>query len=95
MWEGSEDSPLYNFNDTANTPHEGISQRHAGGRPAKEQTENLGGVGTMGNMSGSSFTIKMSKWFSPQLAGSAIFPEASNASGPNDAWCNPASSDGR
>jgi hypothetical protein len=89
MWEGSEDSPLFNFNDTANTPHEGISQRHAIGHVAQDQTQNLGAVATMGNMSGSSFTIKMSKWFSPQMAGTAIFPAQANPDGPNDAWCNP------
>jgi hypothetical protein len=94
MWEAPEDEDDYIFNDTGNTPHEGISQRHGGGRAAKSQKDNVGGVATMGNLSGSSYVIKMNKWFSPQMAGTAIWPNAPNPIGPNDAWYNPATKNG-
>lgn len=90
MWEAPEDEEAYNFNDTGNTPHEGISQRHGGGRIAKTQADNVGGAATMGNLTGASYVIKMRQWFSPQLAGTAIWPNAANPAGPNDAWYNPA-----
>jgi prepilin-type N-terminal cleavage/methylation domain-containing protein len=94
MWEAPEDEDGYNFNDTGNTPHEGVSQRHGGGRIAKNQKDNVGGVATMGNLSGASYVVKMRKWFSPQLAGTAIWPDAANPVGPNDAWYNPATKNG-
>jgi len=94
LWEGNEDETAYLFNDLGNTPHEGISQRHSGGRTAKDQQDNVGGVATMGNLTGSAFTVKMSKWFSPEMAGKAIWPAGANPAGPNDAWYNPDSKDG-
>jgi prepilin-type N-terminal cleavage/methylation domain-containing protein len=94
LWEAPEDEESYNFNDTGNTPHEGISQRHGGGRVANSQKDNVGGVATMGNLSGASYVIKMRKWFSPELAGTAIWPASPNPSGPNDAWYNPATKNG-
>jgi hypothetical protein len=94
MWEAPEDEESYNFNDTGNTPHEGISQRHGGGRVANSQKDNVGGIATMGNLSGAAYVIKMRQWFSPQLAGTAIWPNAPNAAGPNDAWYNPATKNG-
>jgi len=94
MWEANEDETSYNFNDLSNTPHEGISQRHGGGRMPKDQTDNVGGIATMGNLSGSSYVIKMRQWFSPALAGRAIWPATANPIGPNDAWYNPDSKDG-
>lgn len=90
MWEAPEEEEAYLFNDTGNTPHEGVSQRHGGGRVAKTQKDNVGGVATMGNLSGSSYVIKRAKWFTPQLAGRAVWPDAPNPDGPNDAWFNPA-----
>jgi prepilin-type N-terminal cleavage/methylation domain-containing protein len=94
MWEAPEDEERYNFNDTGNTPHEGISQRHGGGRVAKNQKDNVGGIATMGNLSGASYVVKMRKWFSPELAGTAIWDSAPNPAGPNDAWYNPATKNG-
>jgi len=94
LWEANEDMTAYNFNDTGNTPHEGISQRHAANRIAKDQTQDVGGIATFGNLSGSSFTIPMRKWFSPQFAGKNIWPASPNHQGPNDAWYNPASKNG-
>jgi len=94
LWEANDDMTAYNFNDVANTPHEGISQRHVSSKLAKDQTDNVGGIATFGSLSGSSFTIKMSKWFSPDFAGKAIWPATANPVGPNDAWYNPDSKNG-
>ena len=94
LWEANEDMTSYNFNDVGNTPHEGISQRHASSRFAKAQTDIVGGIATFGTLSGSGTTIKISRWFSPDLAGKNIWPATANPAGPNDAWYNPASRDG-
>lgn len=94
LWEGNEDESAYLFNDLANTPHEGISQRHGSGRNAKDQAQDVGGIATMGNITGSAFTVKMQKWFSPALAGKNVWPASPNPDGPNDAWYNPASKNG-
>ncbi len=91
LWEANEDMTAYNFNDCGNQPHEGISQRHGAARRARDQTDNAGGIATFGNLSGAAYTIKMSRWFSPELAGKNIWPASPNHSGPNDAWYNPAS----
>jgi prepilin-type N-terminal cleavage/methylation domain-containing protein len=94
LWEANEDMTSYNFNDVGNQPHEGISQRHASSRIAKAQTDIVGGIATFGTLSGSGTTIKISRWFSPELAGRNIWPATANPAGPNDAWYNPASRDG-
>jgi len=94
LWEGPESEEAYLFNDVGNTPHEGISQRHAGGRRPQDQKENVGGVAPVGTLSGSAYTVKMSKWLSPELAGRNIWPTAPNPQGPNDAWYNPDAKDG-
>jgi prepilin-type N-terminal cleavage/methylation domain-containing protein len=94
LWEANEDMTSFNFNDVGNTPHEGISQRHASSRFATAQTDIVGGIATFGTLSGSATTIKISRWFSPDLAGKSIWPATANPAGPNDAWYNPASRDG-
>ena len=94
MWEGPESEEQYLFNDVGNQPHEGISQRHAGSRRPKDQKENVGGIVTVGSLSGSGYTVKMSRWLSPELAGRNIWPAAPNPVGPNDAWYNPDSPTG-
>ena len=94
LWEANEDMTAYNFNDVGNQPHEGISQRHASSRVATAQTDIVGGIATFGTLSGAGTTIKISRWFSPELAGRNIWPATANPIGPNDAWYNPASRDG-
>jgi len=94
IWEGPESEESYLFNDVSNTPHEGISHRHVGARRPKDQKENVGGIAPLGSLSGSSFTVKMQKWLSPELAGRNIWPSAPNPAGPNDAWYNPEARDG-
>jgi hypothetical protein len=54
----------------------------------------VGGIAPVGSLSGSSYTVKMDRWFSPQLAGRNIWPATPNPAGPNDAWYNPESRDG-
>ncbi len=94
LWEANEDMTAYNFNDVGNQPHEGISQRHAANRIATAQTDIVGGIATFGTLFGSGTTIKISRWFSPELAGQNIWPAVANPAGPNDAWYNPDSRTG-
>jgi prepilin-type N-terminal cleavage/methylation domain-containing protein len=94
LWEGPESEESFLFNDVGNQPHEGVSQRHAGYRRPKDQKDNVGGIAPLGSLSGAAYTVKMSKWLSPDLAGKNIWPAAANPKGPNDAWYNPDSKDG-
>ena len=94
LWEANEDMTSFNFNDVGNQPHEGISQRHASSRIATAQTDVVGGIATFGTLSGSGTTIRISRWFSPELAGKNIWPDSPNPAGPNDAWYNPESRNG-
>jgi len=94
LWEGPESESDYLFNDLSNSPHEGISQRHAGGRRPKDQQENVGGIAPLGGLDGRAYPVKMSKWLSPELAGRNIWPTAPNPEGPNDAWYNPEAKNG-
>lgn len=94
LWEGPESEEQYLFNDVSSSPHEGISQRHAGRRRPNTQKDFVGGVCALGSLSGAGFTVKMEKWFSPELAGRNIWPASPNPDGPNDAWYNPESRNG-
>lgn len=89
LWEGPESESQYLFNDVSNSPHEGISQRHCGIRYPKDQRDNANGIAPLGSLSGSAYTVTMRRWFSPDLAGSNIWPDSPNPAGPNDAWYNP------
>ena len=81
LWEGPESESGYLFNDVSNTPHEGVSQRHSGIRRPKDQTDNVGGIAPMGSLSGAAYKVKMSKWFSPDLAGKMLEAIAANRCG--------------
>ena len=70
------------------------SQRHATSRDATSQTNLIGGIATFGTLSGTATKIKISRWFSPDLAGTHVWPAAFNPAGPNDAWYNPEKRDG-
>ncbi len=94
LWEANEDMTQYNFNDGGNTPHEGISQRHGTSKTAQAQNQNVGGVATFGNLSGSAFTMAMKKWFARDFSGNGMWPTTPSFDGPNDAWYNPASKNG-
>ena len=94
LWEGPESESDYLFNDVSNSPHEGVAQRHAGGRRPRDQQENVGGIAPVGGLDGRSYTVKMSKWLSPDLAGRNVWPQTPNPEGPNDAWYNPEARNG-
>lgn len=94
MWEAPAEQEAYLFNDVGSFPFEGISQRHATTRKARNQTENVAGVATFGDLSGRAYTMKFSKWFTRQYAGTAVWPQNPAFDGPNDAWYNPATRDG-
>jgi len=94
LWEANEDMTAYNFNDGGNQPSEGISQRHATARNATAQNDLVGGIATCGTLSGTATKIKIKRWFSPDLAGTHIWPAPFNPDGPNDAWYNPENRNG-
>lgn len=97
VWEADEMQTDFVFNDVGSSPNEGISQRHVRGRrvdATKGQMDNVGGVATFGDLSGRAFTMKFSQWFSPDLAGTGIWPNPPKFVGPNDAWYNPDRTDG-
>jgi prepilin-type N-terminal cleavage/methylation domain-containing protein len=94
LWEGPESESEYLFNDVSNSPHEGISQRHAGSRRPADQKDNVGGVAPLGGLDGRAYAVKMRQWLSPDLAGRNVWPTAPNPQGPNDAWYNPEAKNG-
>ncbi len=97
VWEADETMTQFRFNDVGSSPHEGISQRHSKGRAiieSKGQSDNVGGIATFGDLSGRAFTMRFSKWFSPEYAGTGIWPADPKFAGPNDAWYNPAAANG-
>ena len=94
LWEGPESEEEFLFNDVSNSPHEGVSQRHAGRKRPANQKDFVGGIAPLGSLSGAAYTVKMEKWFSPVLAGKNVWPDPPNPQGPNDAWYNPDSKNG-
>jgi prepilin-type N-terminal cleavage/methylation domain-containing protein len=94
LWEGPETEEDYLFNDVSSSPHEGIAQRHAGYRRPQDQKDDVGGIAPLGSLDGRAYTVRMARWFSPELAGPNIWPQIPNPDGPNDAWYNPASANG-
>jgi prepilin-type N-terminal cleavage/methylation domain-containing protein len=89
LWEADEMQSEYVFNDAASYPHEGISRRHGSSRVPLDQTDQVQGIATFGNLTGSAFTAPLSKWLSPQMAGPNIWPQEPSFHGPNDAWYVP------
>ncbi len=94
VWEAPSEQDAYLFNDVGSSPFEGISQRHANSRKAKNQTENANGIATFGDLSGRAFAMKFSKWFTRQYAGTTVWPAAPAFDGPNDAWYCPSTKNG-
>jgi hypothetical protein len=94
MWEAPAEMEQYNFNDVGSHPYEGISQRHANARKARNQTENVAGVATFGTLSGSAYAMKFAKWFTRAYAGTGVWPQPAAFDGPNDAWYCPTTRDG-
>ncbi|MBX3732061.1 MAG: type II secretion system protein [Verrucomicrobiae bacterium] len=86
MWEAPAEQSDFLFNDVGSSPFEGISQRHGRSRRGRDQTEDVNGVATFGDLSGRAFTMNMKKWFTPDYAGTTVWPAAPRFNGPNDAW---------
>jgi len=61
QWETDENDPFY-FNDAGNQPHEGISQRHAGGRSTDNRT-NVGGRSAVGLIMGAAQNLTFQKFY--------------------------------
>ncbi|MSU63425.1 MAG: type II secretion system protein [Pedosphaera sp.] len=94
MWEAPSEQDAFLFNDVGSSPFEGISQRHANSRKAKNQTENANGIATFGDLSGRAYAMKFSKWFTRQYAGTTVWPATPAFDGPNDAWYCPSTKNG-
>ena len=86
VWEAPAEQDQYLFNDVGSSPYEGISQRHANGKKARNQGENVGGIATFGDLSGRAFALNMAKWFTREYAGTKVWPNGPDFIGPNDAW---------
>jgi prepilin-type N-terminal cleavage/methylation domain-containing protein len=86
MWEADEYTPFF-FNDAGNQPHEGISQRHGGGK-AISVTVDVKGKGTVGLISGGTMTITYKKYYdlAGGVAGGTMFRPAVL---PNELWAAP------
>jgi prepilin-type N-terminal cleavage/methylation domain-containing protein len=91
MWEADEYTPFF-FNDAGNQPHEGISQRHGGGK-AISVTVDVKGRGTIGLISGGTQSITYKKYYdlAGGVAGGTIFRPALL---PNELWAAPDSPTG-
>ena len=61
QWETDENDPFY-FNDAGNQPHEGISQRHGGGRSEDNRT-NVGGRSAVGLIMGAAQNLTFQKFY--------------------------------
>lgn len=86
MWEADEHTPFF-FNDAGNQPHEGISQRHGGGK-AIGVTLDVKGKGTIALISGGTMSVSYKKFYEMAggVAGGTQFRPAIL---PNELWCAP------
>ena len=82
QWETDEKTPFY-FNDCSSFPDEGISGRH-------------GKSATVGLVSGSTQSLKVSDWYGNTYAGTAGSRGAGIPANmlPNQVWCNPGTPNG-
>jgi prepilin-type N-terminal cleavage/methylation domain-containing protein len=85
QWETDDLVPFY-FNDAANQPHEGISQRHSGG-PPKSPDQDVKGGATVGIISGSTTFLKYNTYY--DLAGGTVNRKRRPSFLPNELWCDP------
>lgn len=86
MWEANEYDAFW-FNDAGNQPHEGISQRHAGGN-ARSTTMDVKGGAVVGAVGGHAEVMKFRKYYDMAgvRSGGARFRPAEL---PNDLFCVP------
>ncbi len=91
QWETDENDPFY-FNDAGNQPHEGISQRHAGGRSEDNRT-NVGGRAAVGVIMGAAENLTYQKFY--QMVGPRSGINIPLAIPPaNDLYCVPGKENG-
>ena len=90
QWETEENDPFY-FNDAGNQPHEGISQRHGGGRSMTISLD-VKGSAAVGLFDGSVTKLNFKKYY--DLAGGVVGKTFRPAELPNELWCDPASPTG-
>jgi prepilin-type N-terminal cleavage/methylation domain-containing protein len=83
MWEADEMTPFF-FNDAANQPEEGISQRHGANRmEAQDVRSDQGGGATLGTFGGAASYVRYKKFYNwAGLEGQTTYP--------NELWCDPA-----
>lgn len=86
QWETDELIPFL-FNDSGNTPDEGISQRHGGAYTIAANKDVKGGA-AVGLFSGTVFNLKYAKYYS--MAGRPSAGIRITDTPPNDLWCDPA-----
>jgi hypothetical protein len=90
MWETEENDAFY-FNDAGNQPHEGISQRHGGGRSTQVATDTKGSA-AIAQFDGSVTKATFKQYY--DLAGGPVGATFTPAVRPNELWCDPASPTG-
>lgn len=90
QWETDENESFY-FNDAGNQPHEGISQRHGGGRSMRIEVD-VKGSAAVAQFDGSVTRLNFKKYY--DLAGGVVGSTFRPAELPNELWCDPASPTG-
>jgi len=90
QWETDERVPFY-FNDAANQPHEGVSQRH-GAPGTKKTTQDASGTAAVAQFDGSVTKLTFKKYY--DLAGGPVGKTFRPSRLPNELWCDPASPTG-
>ena len=91
QWETDENDPFY-FNDAGNQPHEGISQRHGGGRSEDNRT-NVGGRSAVGLIMGAAENLTFQKFYEMVGPRSGITIPL-NIPPANDLYCVPGKDNG-
>lgn len=97
QWEADE-MALYEFNDVANSPAEGISQRHGGGVPpvgrldgVRSAEADVKGGATVGTFGGAAIYMKYRKFYEFTWPGFQVGSRMPDDQLPNDLWCDPLS----
>jgi len=90
QWEADETDPFF-FNDSSSQPHEGLSQRHAGGI-ATSMTLDVKGTSTVGLFSGAAMSMTYKSFY--DLGGGTVLAKRKPTYLPNELWCDPNQKDG-
>jgi prepilin-type N-terminal cleavage/methylation domain-containing protein len=90
QWEADETTPFF-FNDSSSQPHEGLSQRHAGGKATSTDID-VKGSSTVGLFSGSCMSMTYKAYY--DFGGGTVNVKRKPIYVPNDLWCDPNQKDG-